>query len=173
MPIINRFTRLLSADLHALIDRIEEPDMMLRQAARDLADELDALRQRKRELAGERARLAREHDRSCEKLARLDQELDLCLAAGNDALARHVVRRKLESEALAAQTTAAEAALVHKAQEIEQACLCGEHELARLEAALALASNAPLDTTPSAAPIWSEHDIDVALLREKDRRARR
>lgn len=172
MPIIDRFTRLLSADLNALIDRIEEPDMMLRQAARDLAHELDLLRQRGRELAHERARLGRDHDRVREKLVRLDQELDLCLAAGDEALARHIVKRKLESEAHAARIDAASVGLEHKAQEIEQACLCGEHELARLETALALAANAPV-ATGLAEPTWSAHDIDIALLREKHRRARR
>lgn len=172
MPIIDRFTRLLSADLNALIDRIEEPDMMLREAARDLAHELDTLRQRGRELAHERARLGRDRDRVRDALARLDQELDLCLAAGDEALARHVVGRKLESEARAAHIDAASARLEHKTREIEQACLCGEHELTRLEAALALAANAPVAAS-AAQPTWSAHDIDVALLREKHRRAQR
>ena len=34
MPLINRVSRLFRADLHAVLDRIEEPDVLLRQAAR-------------------------------------------------------------------------------------------------------------------------------------------
>lgn len=36
MALINRATRLFRADLHAVLDRIEEPDILLRQAVREM-----------------------------------------------------------------------------------------------------------------------------------------
>jgi phage shock protein A len=40
MALINRVARLFRADFHAVLDQIEEPELMLRQAIRDMAEEL-------------------------------------------------------------------------------------------------------------------------------------
>ena len=39
MALITRLTRLFRADVHAVLDRIEEPDVLLRQAVRDMEEE--------------------------------------------------------------------------------------------------------------------------------------
>ena len=38
MALITRFSRLFRADLHAVLDRIEEPDVILRQAVREMEE---------------------------------------------------------------------------------------------------------------------------------------
>ena len=40
MALITRISRLFQADLHAVLDRIEEPDLLLRQAVREMQDDL-------------------------------------------------------------------------------------------------------------------------------------
>ena len=40
MPLVDRVARLFRADLHAVMDRIEEPDVLLRQALREMEEEL-------------------------------------------------------------------------------------------------------------------------------------
>ena len=40
MELINRIARLFKADFHAVLDQIEEPEALLRQAIRDMEDEL-------------------------------------------------------------------------------------------------------------------------------------
>ena len=40
MALINRVTRLFKADIHAVLDQIEEPEQLLRQAVRDMEEEL-------------------------------------------------------------------------------------------------------------------------------------
>ena len=84
MPLIDRFTRLVSADLHALIDRIEEPELLLRQAVREL-----------------------------------DDELDVCFRSGEEALARGLVRRKLETERRAKLNAARREAALKAHAELE------------------------------------------------------
>ena len=40
MALITRVSRLFQADLHAVLDRIEEPEVLLKQAVREMEEEL-------------------------------------------------------------------------------------------------------------------------------------
>ena len=46
MALINRLTRLVKADFHAVLDNLEEPEQLLKQAIRDMEDELAETEQR-------------------------------------------------------------------------------------------------------------------------------
>lgn len=98
MALITRVSRLFRADLHAVLDRIEEPDVLLRQAVREMEEELSHDQKRVKLLQHEHAQL---NDRKAEleqSLGELDGELDVCFDSGNDGLARTLVRRKLETQ---------------------------------------------------------------------------
>lgn len=106
MSLSTRFSRLFRADMHGLLDSLEEPEAIVRQALRDMEDDVArreadlALVHRTIELHGQRLeRLARD-------LAELDGKLDMCLGNGKDELARTVMRRKLEVERLQQAVTA-------------------------------------------------------------------
>ena len=59
MALVNRISRLFSADFHAVLDRIEEPDLLLRQAIREMEEELAKSEQRIRCLERDQADLSR------------------------------------------------------------------------------------------------------------------
>ena len=42
MALVNRISRIFSADLHAVLDRIEEPEVLLAQSLRETADAVAA-----------------------------------------------------------------------------------------------------------------------------------
>ncbi len=44
MALITRVSRLFQADFHAVLDRIEEPEVLLRQAVREMEEELQDAR---------------------------------------------------------------------------------------------------------------------------------
>jgi len=46
MALINRLSRLFRADFHAVLDQIEEPEALLKQAIRDMEDDLANTEQR-------------------------------------------------------------------------------------------------------------------------------
>ena len=46
MALINRISRLFKADFHAVLDHIEEPEALLKQAIRDMEDDLAKTKQR-------------------------------------------------------------------------------------------------------------------------------
>jgi phage shock protein A len=100
MALINRVSRLFKADFHAVLDQIEEPETILRQAIRDMEDELAASEQRVALCVQEQETLAARRTEILASAAELDRQLDLCFDSGKDELARGVVRRKLEAERL-------------------------------------------------------------------------
>jgi phage shock protein A len=88
MALITRVSRLLRADLHAVLDRVEEPEVLLKQAMREMEEALTRDEQRIKVLLHEhRQLLTRETDveRSLDEIA---GELDVCFESGTDDLAR-------------------------------------------------------------------------------------
>lgn len=178
MPLITRISRLFQADVHAVLDRIEEPGALLRQAVRDMETALAADERQLGELTrSQDALAARERDLS-KTVEQLPDQLDACFVAGQEDLARSLIRRRLECERLAALLDRRRAALAER-QKIVRARL--EQNRARLEGMrqkAELLSDVDEDSTRDSAwsveaetgPTVSDADVEVAFLREKQRR---
>ena len=95
MAILNRVRRLVRADLHAILDSIEDPQAVLKQAIREMAEALD----RKRALLLQSEQAIHSLESCCrrltEKLAGTDQDLELSISKSTDDLARQVIARRL------------------------------------------------------------------------------
>ena len=177
MTLMNRMSRLFKADVHGLLDQLEEPEALLKQAVRDMEEEL----------GGRRAALARgraEVARVAQRLARIATERDglaaqlaLCLESGKDDLARGVLRRKLEAERLAtafeARRTEGEAGVARLAAECEAAGERLAQVRQKMELVLArTAAGDAADPTVLSGLGVTDDDVEIALLTEKERRAR-
>jgi len=97
MALITRLSRLFQADFHAVLDRIEEPDIQLKQAIREMQIELQQNEQRLALLQHEAEQLSDLAIDSKNKIAAFDEELDICFTAKKDDLARDLIKRKLET----------------------------------------------------------------------------
>jgi phage shock protein A len=179
MALITRVSRLFRADLHAVLDRIEEPDLLLRQAVRDMEDELARDEQRLEALSADFARIAAREGELTRASARLEQELDVCFASNEDELARAVVRRKLGAE------RAAEALARRRGQVLDARATLEQRiaeQRARLESVRAQAqvhADAATADAATASEPWvascaavSADEVEVAYLRERQRRTR-
>ena len=98
MALINRVARLFKADFHAVLDQIEEPEQLLRQAVRDMEDELAAAEQRITNCAWEQDVLTARRDEIQSSVDELDEQLDLCFEEARDDLSKGLIRRKLQAE---------------------------------------------------------------------------
>ena len=98
MPLVQRISRLIRADAHAVLDRIEEPDEMLRQAIRDMQSAIAENEQEQQEQQQRIAELTAQKGRAESLLVTLQSELDLCLDEDKVELARDVIRKKLGVE---------------------------------------------------------------------------
>lgn len=174
MPLIDRVTRLFRADLHAVIDRIEEPDVLLRQALREMEEELAQSAARLKATQLEREQLQRRARDVEHSLAGIGGELDLCFAADNEALVRTLLRRRLEGERLLQALRQRETACARRWTEesTRQAERQRELEQLRQRAALLQSSEESCEHPPRFGDELSvsEADVDLALLREREAR---
>ena len=110
MALISRISRLFKADFHAVLDQIEEPEQMLRQAIRDMEDDVVNAEQRIALLAHDQDALAGRKSELETAIADFDAELDLCFESDKDDLARSLIKKKLEAERLLKRLTSKRAA---------------------------------------------------------------
>jgi phage shock protein A len=177
MALITRVSRLFRADFHAVLDRIEEPDVLLRQAIREMEEALASDEQRLRLLNHEQGQLVariRELDQS---LHAIEEELDICFAANKADLARALVRRKLEAQRLNQHLSRRRETLqetvsgLNKRLEENRSQLDSMRQRAEL-----LAEDREADYPKDG---WSgpdisvgDEDVEIAFLREKQKRSR-
>ena len=176
MALIRRISRLFTADFNAVLDRLEEPEAMLKHAIREMDDEVLGERRSIARLEHERDTAIARKAKALEQISETDEQLDLCFAAGNDELAKTIVRRKLQLERLArsfgGQSEKLAAAIAKHRERLES----NEARLTELRGKAELAT-ASLTTEAANAPgsddsVVSSADIDVAFLRERERRSR-
>ena len=100
MALINRISRLFKADFHAVLDQIEEPEALLKQAIRDMEDDLASTEQRINLCMHDQEALAIRKSELDDAIAEFAAKLDLCFESDKDDLARSLIRKKLEAERL-------------------------------------------------------------------------
>mgnify|MGYP001549575603 CR=1 FL=1 len=177
MALITRVSRLFQADFHAVLDRIEEPEVLLRQAVREMEEELARDEQRSRMLTHERRQLVNRGKEIRQSLHEIEEELDTCFEAGNDVVARSCFRRRLEMLRLVKELSRKLGAASVTLEELnsrlnENRALL---ESMRQKAELLAGEN----TRDQSADNWHipditvrDEDVEVAFLREKQHRSR-
>jgi len=178
MALITRLTRLFRADAHAVLDRLEEPDVLLRQAVREMEEETVRSTQALKALELEHEHTRRQVGDIEASLSGIAGELDLCFAAENHNLVRILLRRRLEGERLAQHLGQR---LARQNADLVQRRAALDDQRQRLEVMRQKAAifdvESGLNRSGADEPGWSapdlavsEDDIDLALLREQQRR---
>lgn len=175
MALITRVSRLFQADFHAVLDRIEEPEVLLRQAVREMEEELARDEQRSKVLTHEQRQLVTRETELEQALQDIEDELDTCFAAGNDDLARACIRRRLETQRLGKSLARKRGAISETLNELNTRL---RENQARLESMRQKAELLAGENTRKA-DAWSspdvsvrDEDVEVAFLREKQHRSR-
>jgi phage shock protein A len=172
VALIKRMKTLLQADLHALLDRIEEPELLLRQALRDMEEACARDERHLQQLSHERMQLDKRKQALEETLETIRVRLDHCFAADNEELARRQIRQKLETEQLAQLLVLRMEELEQTGEEIRERIAQNSRRLEEIrQKAELLSTRCRLDGTQSLA--GSEirpDDVELAFLQEKQRR---
>lgn len=180
MAIINRMSRLFTADVHAVLDRIEEPVALLRQCIREMEEELADAERNIKALTCEREQITARQRQLDESLAEIEAQLDVCFESGEEDLARGLIRRRLEAQRLAkhlvarAESTDKELTGLQSALEENRARLESMRQKAELfEEDTRIRSRAFDDDDTIRHACVGEDEVEVAFLAEKKRRAER
>ena len=175
MALLSRISRLFRADVHAVLDRVEEPGVLLSQAIREM-EEAQALDERRFRMSNqEQAQLGSrkaELDHSLEQIA---EQLDVCFTAGNDDLARTLIKRKLETQRHAKFLNARRESLREKISSMATRLEENRSRLHSMRQKVELLSERDAPATSEehwGVPDFSigEADVEVAFLHEKQRR---
>ncbi len=173
MALITRLSRLFQADFHAVLDRIEEPDIQLKQAIREMQFELQQDEQRLALLQHEDDALSDFAAQTKQQIGEFDDELDICFSAKKEDLARDLIRRKLESErqlqATQQQGKANRASIKNLQQRLGENHQALDNMKQKLDLLSDSAGHSPQDHY-SCMGVRSE-EIEIAFLREKQKRA--
>lgn len=179
MALINRISRVFQADFHAVIDRIEEPSLLLKQAIREMEEEIVSDEQRVKILQHEQGLLNNRESEIGDTLASIDSELDLCFNAGKDELARSLIKRQLETKRFCKHLTDKRKAAQQSLTDLKSRLDENQQQLdsMRQKAALHAEDDQPNYNTQT--QNWSstdfsvnEDDVEIAFLREQQLRSR-
>jgi phage shock protein A len=96
MTLITRITRLFKADLHGILDDLEEPEEVVKQAIRDMEEDIARQELFLDDLHAVLQRLATEAQEIAAGMPGIERQIDLCFTAGNEPLARSLIRKRLE-----------------------------------------------------------------------------
>lgn len=175
MAIINRVSRLFTADVHAVLDRIEDPEVLLRQCIREMEQDLDAGERRIGGLTLEREQLASRKHQCGRSLEEIATQLDVCFEAGEADLARGLIRRRLELEQqcgrLRQRLGDVDEALAESRAVMQQNRSRLESMQQKAELFAATSSVAATDDGADFGRCISDDEVEVAYLAEKRRRA--
>jgi len=178
MALITRVSRLFRADLHAVLDRIEEPQVLLRQAVREMEEDLGRDEQRLRLLAHEQEQLTARSHQTAQELTRIEAELDVCFDSDKEDLARGLIRRRLETQQLARHLEQRQASVARDLSKLRSRV---DENRSRLEAMRQKAELLAEEDAPvGPEPHWDrgpglgirDEDVEVAFLAERQRRSR-
>lgn len=171
MALMTRLSRLFVADVHDILDHLEEPAALLRQAIREMEEQVLRAQQAQEALHRERESVGLQIDHLSDELTSTEQKVELAMEAGDANLARDMLRRKLtleqHAEALRQRHTSQATALERSAEQLADWRL-------RLEAArqkLSLVETRSQDAgRPATSQSVSEQDVEVAYLAELKKR---
>ena len=175
MALIRRVSRLLLADLHALLDQLEEPETLLRQAIREMEAILAGDKQHYKLLLHELEMLEQRAQEIRHALSGGENELDLCFENSQEALARDLIRRRLESESLLQALSARHDRVEKSCNELKAAI---EQNHSRLQSTRQKAELFSVEKSRKPSQeCWSgagsrilDQEVELALLREKQKR---
>jgi phage shock protein A len=172
MTLIARISRLFQADMHAVLDKIEEPEQLLKQSIREMEEYIATDERQIRCWEYEQQQLTNKHDQQAEALAELEDKLSLCFTSNKDDLARSLIKRKLEAQQAKLMLAEKIAALKEKLTRLtkqlteHQAQLAGMKQKAEAFLGEGHVSTQNWENSPVSV---RDEDVEIAFLCEKQK----
>ncbi len=177
MTLITRLSRLLKADVHSLLDSIEEPQSLLKQAVREMQEAIDINESERKRITKRIEQHNAHYDQTSQTVSDLENKIDLCFQQNNADLARTFIRKKLET---AERLTCIESELSSFKQQREEATLQIANRKEKLAAvmdkmnvlsdAASTDSVSPFDVNATHYSV-SDDDVEIAYVAEKQKRS--
>ena len=179
MTLIARITRLFKADLHGILDSLEEPEEVIKQAIRDMEEDIATQESRLADLHAVLQRLEREAQETTAAMQEIAQHIDTCFAAENEPLAKNLIRQRLEIARRAKGIARAHEETRTHRDELAAKIAAHKVQLAAVVQKLKLYEETRAShvwASSPGSPLQSEYvvtddEVEVAFLEEKRRRS--
>ncbi|MGR9116189.1 MAG: PspA/IM30 family protein [Gammaproteobacteria bacterium] len=175
MTILTRISRLFKADMHGILDNLEEPKVILKQAIRDMQEEIDKADAAIAILTQQQERLQQKKQALSRHIEELQRDLEFCLGENNETLAKSVIRKKLQAEwSLKQLSTQLSEIGAEKDKKIAETEDRKEKLQAICDKWVLFDESSEFDdrTAETPAPV-SRDDVELAFLYEKQRHAQK
>jgi phage shock protein A len=170
---------LVKADLHGILDCLEEPEETAKQAVREMEAAIEVEEASLRELDATIDRLEREASELARTQSEIERQIELCFSAGNEELAKSFVRKRLEGENRGRALNRSKDEALKRAAKCKATITQHREELAAITHKLSLFSDAKKvaceASTSACARDWcvTEQEVEASFLAEKQRRAKK
>lgn len=116
MSILQRISKLISANINHLLDEAEDPEVMVKQLIRDMEESIIELRRETIKAIGQQKHLEKQIQAAQSQGSEMESKAGLALESGDETLARQLLAKKLD---LQASATSLEQELVNAARASE------------------------------------------------------
>ena len=93
MGILTRVVRIFKADVHGVMDRLEDRQLLLKQHLRDMAEALSLKEVKLNEMLASRKQAQQDHDKYRRQSQALEQDLTVAIQKDKDDIARMLIRK--------------------------------------------------------------------------------
>lgn len=94
MAIMTRILRLWKADIHGVMDQLEDKELLLKQYLREMESSLDEKENRLKSITASLKRIENTHNQCEQEIEKLEEDLKLALRKENDEIARLLIRKQ-------------------------------------------------------------------------------
>ncbi len=94
MGIMTRLLRLCKADVHGVMDQLEDKQLLLKQYSREMEASLDRKKRQIAALSQRRIEMSNRTARHNEEMRKLEEDLELAVEKEKDDIARALIRRR-------------------------------------------------------------------------------
>jgi phage shock protein A len=93
MAILTRIFRLFKADIHGVMDQIEDQGLLLKQHLRDMEESLVQKEAKRKQMCFARDQAKRDYDKGIKESNTLDQDLEVAIRKDRDDIARMLIKK--------------------------------------------------------------------------------
>lgn len=178
MGILTRFMRLCRADIHGVMDQLEDKGLLLKQYLRDMEGELGKKEAKLRKMVASREQAQRDYERVARECEKLDHDIEAAIEKDKDEIARSLIKKfkplayhcdelRRHMEALTREISQSREGLEKQRLHYNQLQLRSEEYFNRLERD-AWGKSISMMTPSVAAGEASEGEVELELLKRKE-----
>lgn len=174
MALITRLSRLFHADINAVLDQLEEPELLLKQSIREMEESLNNDERQLKLLDLEQQQHNQKQQELTQTLTDLEQQIALCFKSGKADLAKVLIRRKLENKQYQSVVTRKSAKAEEASSQLQSLIQEQQSQLNSMKQKAEIFNQTNADN--SAPTSWDsntfsiqDEDVEVAFLHEQQK----